>query len=222
MPRVEPVYDPSNLTSDEREMFDRVVVRQNELQYEGRKPEEAIGGYFGVLMQSPRVSDLLSALGMFMRSRGEVGTSFRHQDREWIDMVLGTELKNNGVVFSHTQDAVAVGVRPEAIKAVREGREEDLTADERQLADYIRAVARGEVSDEQFAGIVERFGTRGAVEYTVCITWLMLTFRNLQALLGQGGPSDEQILEQIDRIIAGEIELPDPKARVSSLEVAAL
>jgi hypothetical protein len=38
------------------------------------------------------------------------------------------------------------------------------------------------VSESQFRGIEERFGTQGAVEYTVAINWLGLTVRHMQAL----------------------------------------
>jgi hypothetical protein len=218
MPHLEPQYDRASVQSDEQGAYDRVLERQLALQYEDRTSEETIGPYFGILMHSPRLSDRLSDLGMFFRSRGETDNSFGHKDREWIDMTLGHELGCKGVIYSHLCDAVAVGVRPEAVKALREGRDADLAPDERQLTDYIRAVARGQVSGEQFRGIEQRFGTRGAVDYTGAITWLMMTMRNLQAF-GFDDPTDAQIDQLLEDIVSGAVALPDPTARVAPLEL---
>lgn len=219
MPYVTPIYDRDEIAPEEAAMFDRVLERQNVLSWVGRPPDEAVGPYFGLLLQSPRVADLLSALGMFYRSRGETRTSYAHADREWIDIVLGTELGSNAVVYSHIPDAVALGVRPEAIKAFREGRDDDLTEGERELADFIRMVISGTVTLEAYAGIEARFGMRGALEYTTCITWLLLTTRNLQAM-GFGDPTDVQVADVVRQVVDGTAELPDPRKRVPPIEAA--
>jgi hypothetical protein len=219
MTYVTPVYDRELVAEDEREMFDRVVARQNALTWKGRPSDETAGPYFGPLMQSPPVSDLLSALGIFYRTRGETNNSYAHADREWVDIVLGTELGSNAVVISHIPDAIAVGVRPEAIRAIRTGQEYELTDAERQLAEFIRAVIHGGVTEELFAGIVERFGTRGAVEYATCVTWLLLTTRTLQAL-GFGDPTDEQVAELVQQAIDGTAEIPNPRERIPPLDAA--
>src|SRR5262249_746564 len=149
--------------------------------------------------------------------RGETDGSFAHADREWIDIVLGRELGSNSVVYAHTPDAIAVGVRPEAIRAVWEDREEELTDAERELAAFIRAVIHGRVTADQFAGIEQRLGTRGAVEYAACITWLVMTTRNLQAL-GFPDPADEEVSELIEQAVAGTAAIPNPRERIPALE----
>ena len=58
----------------------------------------------------------------------------------------------------HVPDAVAAGVRLEAIEAIRYGHEEDLTEDEQLLARYIRQLVSGTVDDETFAAMSARMG----------------------------------------------------------------
>ena len=218
---VEPIYDREQVADDEREMFDRVVARQNSLVWHDRPPEEAVGPYYGLLMHSPRIADLLSALAIFFRTRGETVGSFSHADREWVDIVLGKELGSNSVVRAHTPDAIAVGVRPEAIRAVWTGREDELTARERELAAFIRATIHGRVTPHQFASVEALLGRRGAVEYAACITWLVMTTRNLQAL-GFPDPTDHEVSDLVERAVAGTAEIPDPRQRVPALEATAI
>jgi hypothetical protein len=221
MTYVLPQYDRSLLSPDEQEMFDRVVSRQSRSSRAQTEPNAVLGDYFGVLMHAPRIADLLSALGRYMRSRGETGTSFSHADSEWVSMVLSSELASPSVALHHLRSAVAVGVRPEAIQALLAHRERELTPAERQLTEYIRAVVHGSVTEELFAAIVRRFGVRGAVEYTVCITWLAMTIRNTQAF-GSPRVSRETVEGLLARILAGTEELPDPRELVSSLDAAAI
>jgi hypothetical protein len=213
---VAPIYDREQFADEEREMFDRVAARQTSLTYKDRPPDEAVGPYYGLLMHSPRIADLLSALAIFYRTRGETEGSFTHADREWIDIVLGTELGSNSVVFAHIPDAIAVGVRPAAIQAVRTGNEDRLTERERDLAEFIRAAIHGRMSADLFGRIESRLGTRGAVEYATCVTWLMLTTRTLQ-VLGFPDPTDEAVAELVQQAVDGTAEIPDPQTRIPPL-----
>src|SRR5258708_4943563 len=81
----------------------------------------------------------------------------------------------------HMLGALATGVRLGAIEALLAGDLDRLDDDARQLADYIRAILRGEVTDESYRGIQERFGDRGAVEYTVWVAFLQFLMRLLMA-----------------------------------------
>ena len=82
---------------------------------------------WGRCLNSPLFMDLISELGVVARTRGEHPDSYSHAEREWADMVLSEELQAWGVYYAHIWDAVAVGVRPQAIQALRQGRDEDLT-----------------------------------------------------------------------------------------------
>jgi hypothetical protein len=208
---------------DELAAYDRVVARQTSYGYlragtgyeQARKPEEAAGPYFGALLLSPLIADHISELGAVYRTRGEVEGSYRHQDREWVDIVLGRELGFN--MWGHVADGMAVGVRPEAILALFDGREGDLEPGEKLLADYIRAFARGTVTLDQYRKIEQHFGARGAIEYSAFIGHLMMTIRLCMAFSGSRTP-DEEIVRNVRAVIAGEIKLPDSGARIPKLE----
>jgi hypothetical protein len=182
-------------------------------------PDDQVQPYMGAMLNSPLIMNLVSELGVVLRTRGEQGNSYSHADREWVDMVLSEEFKSWGVYYGHMLDAVAVGVRPEAIKALREGRDEDLTREELQLTRYVRQVVHGTVTPESYLAIEERFGRRGAVEYTAFIGFLILTIRLIQAFGAQPFP-EEFVNELVERVVARDIALPDKKARVPKIEAA--
>jgi hypothetical protein len=233
----------SAVRPEEVDAYDRVVARQKAYDYgaflqlvpaEHRNafadaagladsgaecdPADRIQPYMGAMLNSPLFMDLISELGVVARTRGEHPDSYSHADREWVDMVLCEELGAWGVYYGHIWDAVAVGVRPEAIKALRQGRDEDLTREELQLARYIRQVLRGTVTGDSYRAIERRLGRRGAVEYTALITFLIMTIRNMQAFGTQDAIPRDFVDDLIDRVIAGSVELPDAKARIPQLE----
>jgi hypothetical protein len=115
-----------------------------------------------------------------LRGAGYHEGSYSHADREWVDQVLSYHWSYFGVLRVHTPDAVAVGVRLEAIEALHEGREQDLTDDERLLAHYIRQVADGAVTDETESQILDRLGPRGLGAYILFICHLLRVLRSFQ------------------------------------------
>jgi alkylhydroperoxidase family enzyme len=179
-------------------------------------PADRVQPYMGAMLNSPPIMELVSELGAYMRLRGSQPGSYSHADREWVDMVLAEELRCWAVYYGHAPDAAAVGVRPEAIRALRRGRDEDLTEDERRLAEFIRAVARGRVTSEAYLWLVERLGRRGAVELTAFTGFLLMTLRLMQAFGAGSEITEEMVDELIDAIAAGEVQLPASDARIPS------
>ena len=172
-----------------------------------------VGDYFGALLNSPPMVAIASQMGTFVRGVGSKPGSYSHADREFVDQVLSADWRTNVVQSVHIADAVAMGVRLEAIEALRHGREEELTDDERLLARYIRQAVSGTVDEETFAAMLDRLGARGLVEYTGFILWLQWIIRMMQALDTPNLPESE-----VDRIIAGlrdgSIPIPDAQARI--------
>lgn len=225
---------------EDREAYDDVVSRQLAYGYTGFAamfPDEhaeamstalGVGGdpvlecdaadrvqpYMGAMLNNAPAMQLISDLGVVLRNCGERGDGYTHADREWVDMVLAEELGCTGVYCAHMLDACAVGVRPEAIQALHQGRDEDLTRDELQLTRYIRQVARGTVTSDSYLAIEDRFGRRGAVEFTQFIGFLLMTIRLIQAFGAQEPYPPELVGRLIERCVARDIALPDPKARI--------
>jgi hypothetical protein len=216
---------------DELHAYDRVVARQTAYGYTSsgpgyeaaRPPGQEAGPYFGALLQSPLIADHISELGVIYRSRGETEGSYEHKDREWIDIVMGHELGFN--MWGHIADGMAVGVRPEAVIALCEGREDDLTDDERSCTEYVRAFINGRLTAAQWEWVLQRFGVRGGVEYTAFCGHLLMTIRLINAFSApMAGTvrgailSDAEVVERCRRVLAGDQPLPDPRARIPTLE----
>jgi hypothetical protein len=189
--------------------YDLVVARQKSLWEAAPRNSDA---YFGALLNSPTVAASFASLGRVMRE-GQVRGTYSDADRELVDMVLSVDFDYRAILALHIPDAIAVGVRLEAIEALWEGREEDLTEEERFRIAFIRAVASGTVDDRLFAQMCERLELRGAVEYSAFIAFLVMTMRLWQAL-GVPEPSREEIDQLLQAYRDGTGPEIDPRARI--------
>ena len=204
-------FQPSRADVDPSELshYDRVIERQANYGYNRAEGTEA-GPHFGALLQAPVVADALSELGVYYRSRGEVAGSFSHGQREWADVVLGHEMSPT-ILWGHMLDAVASGVRVEAIRAIVEGRDWDLEREELILTTYIRQVINGRVTQQSYDELEKLMGVRGAVEYTAWIGHLQLTAR-IQAAhhpdYFRTRTTYAMIFERIDSLEAGTADVP--------------
>lgn len=196
--------DPAELTD-----YDEVEARTARVDY---KTYDTPARYFSALLNSPPLAAMLVRMGRMVRE-GELRGSYSNAQREFVDVVLGTDLKYNGIFTVHLPDAVAVGVRPEAILAIRSGDEEALNEEERQIADYARRVVSGTVTDESFEAMASRLSKRGALEFTIFIGFLLMTIRMWQAL-GVPNPTDEEIASLVAGLLDGSVDVPDPAARI--------
>jgi hypothetical protein len=208
--RLLPPPDGESIPEDEREDYERSLQRA--VNARADRPEEGIPPYFGALLNSPPIAAGVMDLGRIVRTRGQHEGTYTHAQREWVDQVLCADWKTNIVQLTHIPDGLAVGVRLEAIEAIRAGREEELTEEERLLTEHVRRVANGTVTDESYAAIERQMGTRGALEYTVFIGFLVMTIRLHQAL-GVPDPSDEEIDRMLEDFRTGARALPDPSVR---------
>jgi hypothetical protein len=197
-----------DVAPEDLENYDSVVERT--LRVHGGESNPA--NYFGALLNAPPLAAALVHMGRIVRE-GQLRGSYTDAERELIDIVYGVDFGYNGIFLPHIPDAFAVGVRPEAIEAIRKGREEELTDDERQLATYARQVANGTVTDESYAAIEKRFGVRGGLEYTIFCGFLLMTIR-LWMALGVPDMTDEETDELVQGLRDGSVEIPDPAARI--------
>jgi hypothetical protein len=211
MPR--PVTQPqrSDLSGEALEAYDAAVARHSPDTPPGEEAE--LGGYHGALLHSPAYSRLLELGGWTVRTRGEEPGSYSHADREFVDQVLAADMETNCIHRTHIPDGLAVGVRMEAVKALRYGHEEDLTEDEAFLAEFIRATVSGTMTDELWDRMVDRLGLKGTIEYALFCNYLLMTIRNIQVLSGTE-PSDEEIDQMIADLESGALELPDASVRI--------
>jgi hypothetical protein len=189
--------------------YDLVVARQQRLWEAAPRNSDA---YFGALLNGPPVAAEFARLGRLMRE-GQVRGTYSDADRELVDMVLSVDFDYRAILALHIPDALACGVRLEAIEALWQRREEDLTEEERFLTAFIRAVATGTVDDDLFTRVCDRMGVRGAVEYSAFIAFLIMTMRLWQAL-GVPEPSPAEIDAQLESYRDGTGVEVDPRARI--------
>jgi hypothetical protein len=204
--------DPAELAD-----YDAVVARATAMQF-AQEDDPALGApdlgeYFGALLNSPGLCALASRMGTFVRTAGEHPDSYSHADREFVDQVLSADWKTNLVLASHIPDALASGVRMEAIVALRSGHEELLDDHERLLARFIRQLVDGTVDDDTFAAMRDRLGTRGLVDLAGFVLWFQWIIRMMQ-MLRVSEPSDAEIDALIAGLRAGTIPLPDFRERL--------
>ena len=185
----------SEVRRQELEFYDAVVKRSSS---PGRRfAQEAAEGeerydYYRLMLASPEMSYHLSHMGRLVRSVGLGEGSYSHYDREFADQVLCPLLGTNLVLRTHIPDAVRVGVRIEAIEALQNGRDENLTEDESAAATFVRQIALLEMTDETWERMERRLGERGTIELMIFVGLLGMIIR-MQSALGMPAASDEEI-----------------------------
>jgi hypothetical protein len=197
--RLLPLPARERIEDSELPAYDGVIERQAKL-WAGAPTDS--NAYFGALLNSPPLAAAVVQLGAVFRT-GSLRGTYSDAERELVDVVLGVDLGYNTILKLHLPDMVAVGVRLEAIKAIRSGDLDLLTPEERQIVDYVREALNGEVTDASHAEMVERFGERGALEFTVFVPFLQMTFRAWQAI-GVPDVSDREIDEMLAAYGRGE------------------
>ncbi len=202
--------DRSQIKPEDLESYDYVIERLGSLTEEYRT--FGPGAYHGALLNAPQAAAALNRLGAIART-GSLRGSYTDAERELADVVLSVDLGYNGVLPIHLPDMFAVGVRPDAIDAIRSGRESELEPDERQLVEYVRAIANGRVTDELFDAMVQRWGLSGAVDYSAFVCFLICTMRMWSAM-GVRNPSDVEIDELIAGLRAGNVTVPAADAHL--------
>lgn len=201
---------------EDQEAYEAVVARRRAMamvQDEPNSDEPVMGEYWGALLNSPTMCAIASQMGRFIRTAGDRPNTYTHWEREFVDQVLSADWKTNVVQLLHVPDAVAAGVRLEAVQAFRSGHEEDLNDEERLLARYIRQVVSGTVDDGTFEAMRQRLGERGVVEYTGFILWLQWIIRMMQAL-GVNDPPDAEVDEVIRGLRDGTVPAADFRIRL--------
>src|SRR6266851_1773351 len=147
MPRPLKTPQRSEAEPDELELYDRVVAKYQP--NAGPNDVIDIGPWMGTLLHWPAMAWNRAQISSFVRTAGERKNSYSHRDREFVDQVMMPYLNTYIVMRTHIPDALAVGVSIETIEALRHGRDEDLSPEDRELAVYIRDVIDGKVTDEE-------------------------------------------------------------------------
>ena len=187
-----------SIPKEDHATYDRVIGWLNTTS----RPAER-NQYASAVLNSPPFAGALFDLSKIVLATGERPGSYVPREREFENIVIAFDSGHYEALEAHLEYAVKIaGISIESIFAVWEGRDDDLPDDERQLVDYIRAFVAGAVTDEQWGAMTDRFGQRGAVEYTITVAYELQTVRLMQAF-GTSTISREQMQAKLESIRAG-------------------
>jgi hypothetical protein len=194
-----------DVSADELRDYDSIADRFKDVDLDATTTVEA---EFDALLASPPLAAALSRFGKTLMKLGGRPGTWSFADHEFIDCVLSFELGYHGFLAFHGPQAVAEGVRPEALIALRRGAADALTEDERLCVRFVKAAAAGTLDDELWDAMRVRLGSeRGVVEYTFFVLFLQLHIRLHQAFdIHQF--SETQLDDLLGALAAGTYTLP--------------
>ena len=161
---------------------------------------------FGPLLHAPRVARGILELGGALRNLGEPGADGGSLTDDFAELVafavfahMHAEAVEQGLAFTylrpminHVPRALHAGVRPDAVRALVEGDDAALRPEERELAEFVRAVLAGHVDDAGWSRMQARLGDRRTLE-TACYALLDFFVCRLEAALGLQDATREEL-----------------------------
>jgi len=170
-------------SSDELDDYDRLheLVRRT---LEAAPRRTADGEPYGVPLwetatHSPRVFAAL-LYELYPALDRQLAETYRLDDRELANIVLGTDADYWAFHAGHTANALAAGVRRETLIALAEHRDDLLPEDDMLVVRFVRAVRDLRMTDDLWQAMIERLGSlRGAIDFAVLVMYL----RTLQSLM---------------------------------------
>ena len=196
MGRVEPATGTEGSAVD-RAAFREVQARLGQAFFT-EKTKYPPSDLFGPLLHAPRVTLGVLELGGALRNLGESGAggqaSLPDDFMEFVAFVAFVQLHDEAVaaghafayrrpMINHLPRALHAGLRPAAIRALLEHDDGALRPDERELAEFVRAVLAGGVDDACWARMQARLGPRRTIE-TAAYALLDVFVCRLEAAFG--------------------------------------
>lgn len=123
-----------------------------------------IGGPFVPLLRSPRVFELASQMGYYLRYE----TGLPQPLTELAILVTARRWSQNYEWYAHRRIAEQVGLETAKIEAIREGRRPaDLSEEEAAVYDYCTELHNnGQVSDVSYDRLKAMFGEQAIIDFT--------------------------------------------------------
>lgn len=166
------------------------------------------GGFFGLLASPPLASALTDTGRVAMAGQGRPG-SYTAVDHEFIDLVLSFDSGHWGLLANHVPFAIASGIPTSTVRALRDGKEGQLSTSDRQIIAFVRAIREGAVTDALWCAMIDRMGTeRGVVEF-VFLTLNLLTHVRLNQVFDEVQILPEELEDLLERLEQGEYPLPE-------------
>jgi 4-carboxymuconolactone decarboxylase len=156
VPRISLITDKSQMPADRHAEFDRIVEILHR-----------VGGRFGVLMHSPGLAQKVCEAGAWVR----LNSTLKPAERELIIIAVAREKDAHYEWASHVRTGRTVGLREEAIDAVRSRQDvSHLEPDERDIITFVRQLLQtNRVEQKLFDELVRRHDERWLVEVAATV-----------------------------------------------------
>jgi alkylhydroperoxidase family enzyme len=177
-----PEVEREDLSPDEQVIFDRITAMEGAT---GKYREDQRRNYYRMLLNSPLLADQIALPGAWAQA-----FSPSLANLELMTVAAGAPCRF--LLIGHVPDAIASGVRPEAVKAILEGDDDALHGEERLLVRCARQVANRALSDDEFKELEKLLGRRTALEY-IFLACFISGHILLYSALGIPEPSPEAI-----------------------------
>jgi len=125
-------------------------------------PRGALYGPFIPLIRSPELMDRAQRMGEYLRYHGAIGNKLS----ELVILIVSRRWTQQFEWDTHEPIALKVGISPETVKAIREGRKPgQLSEDEQIVYDVTTELdATKDLSDETYKRAIDRFGEQGVID----------------------------------------------------------
>jgi 4-carboxymuconolactone decarboxylase len=125
-------------------------------------PRGALYGPFVPLIRSPELMHRVQQLGEYLRYRSAVGTRLN----ELAILITARHWKQEVEWAIHAQIALDVGIKPETVHAIAEGRAPTSLPDDEQIVYLFCSELHHEknISDATYARAREKFGEQGVID----------------------------------------------------------
>ncbi|MBV8713758.1 MAG: carboxymuconolactone decarboxylase family protein [Chloroflexi bacterium] len=156
MPRISLITDKSQIGAEQYAEYDRIVEILHR-----------VGGPFGVLMHSPGLAQKVCEAGAWVR----LNSTLSQVERELTIIAVAREKDAAFEWASHVRTGRSVGLREEAIEAVRNRADvSGLEPDERDIVTFVRQLLRNNrVEQSLFDELIQRHGVRWLVELAATV-----------------------------------------------------
>ena len=181
-----PAISPENYTAEQKLAVDEFVALRG----------VPISGPFVIMLHSPEVMTLARTMGDYLRFRSAIGTTLS----ELVILIVAREWTQDFEWYFHAPVAAKVGIKPEIIEAIRDGRHPSgMSEDEEIVYDACIELHRyRQVSDHTYARGEARFGKKGMVDLIAINGYY--SFLAMQLNAGRAGiPADGTPLPRFPR-----------------------
>jgi 4-carboxymuconolactone decarboxylase len=168
MPRL-PDLDPATLDENQKRVYDAIVSG----------PRGKVEGPLRVWLTSPDFAERAEALGAYCR----FGSALPPRLSELAILVVGADWRAGFEFFAHAPIAIAAGLDPAAVEAIRKGDEPALTeVDEIAVYDFAHElVTMRRVSHATYDSAERALGRRGVVDLVGILGYYTLISMTINA-----------------------------------------